>query len=316
MGYGTGAIMAVPGQDERDWEFADALRPADRAHRRSRPRAGTGEAFIGDGPGDQLGQRRDLAWTGCGVDRGQGARSSTGWRRTGTGAAHRHLQAARLAVQPAALLGRAVPDRLRRARPARSRCPSRCCRSSCPRSTTTRRAPSPRTTARPSRSRRWPARPTGSTVDAGPGRRPEALPPRDQHDAAVGRLLLVRAALPGPDQHRARSSTPRSSGTGWARRARATPAASTCTSAASSTPCCTCCTRASGTRCCSTWVTCRAASRSTGCSTRAMIQAYAYTDERGLYVAGRRGRSRTAHGGVHLARASRSPVSTGRWARA
>ena len=40
MGYGTGAIMAVPGQDERDWEFAEALRAADRAHRRRRPRAG------------------------------------------------------------------------------------------------------------------------------------------------------------------------------------------------------------------------------------------------------------------------------------
>ena len=34
-----------------------------------------------------------------------------------------------------------------------------------------------------------------------------------------------------------------------------TPAASTCTSAAWSTPCCTCCTRASGTRCCTTWAT-------------------------------------------------------------
>jgi leucyl-tRNA synthetase len=22
MGYGTGAIMAVPGQDQRDWDFA------------------------------------------------------------------------------------------------------------------------------------------------------------------------------------------------------------------------------------------------------------------------------------------------------
>ena len=31
--YGTGAIMAVPGQDQRDWEFADEVRPADRPHR-------------------------------------------------------------------------------------------------------------------------------------------------------------------------------------------------------------------------------------------------------------------------------------------
>ena len=31
--YGTGAIMAVPGQDQRDWDFAQGLRPADRAHR-------------------------------------------------------------------------------------------------------------------------------------------------------------------------------------------------------------------------------------------------------------------------------------------
>ena len=27
MGYGTGAIMAVPGEDQRDWDFAKAARP-------------------------------------------------------------------------------------------------------------------------------------------------------------------------------------------------------------------------------------------------------------------------------------------------
>ena len=30
IGYGTGAIMAVPGDDQRDWEFATRVRPADR----------------------------------------------------------------------------------------------------------------------------------------------------------------------------------------------------------------------------------------------------------------------------------------------
>lgn len=49
MGYGTGAIMAVPGQDERDWEFAEAfdlqiirtVRPPDSFD---------GTAYAGDGP--------------------------------------------------------------------------------------------------------------------------------------------------------------------------------------------------------------------------------------------------------------------------
>ncbi|MFE3017644.1 leucine--tRNA ligase [Streptomyces sp. NPDC059256] len=49
MGYGTGAIMAVPGQDERDWEFAEAFGlPIIRT---VQPPAGwEGEAFTGQGP--------------------------------------------------------------------------------------------------------------------------------------------------------------------------------------------------------------------------------------------------------------------------
>ncbi|HEX2155028.1 MAG TPA: leucine--tRNA ligase [Acidimicrobiia bacterium] len=49
MGYGTGAIMAVPGQDQRDWDFAskygiDIIRTVE-------PPAGfEGEAYVGDGP--------------------------------------------------------------------------------------------------------------------------------------------------------------------------------------------------------------------------------------------------------------------------
>ena len=49
MGYGTGAIMAVPGQDQRDWDFAAAFGlPIIRT---VRPGADfDGEAYTGDGP--------------------------------------------------------------------------------------------------------------------------------------------------------------------------------------------------------------------------------------------------------------------------
>ncbi|GAB4053070.1 leucine--tRNA ligase [Catellatospora paridis] len=48
-GYGTGAIMAVPGQDERDWEFAEVFElPIIRT---VQPTAGfDGKAFTGEGP--------------------------------------------------------------------------------------------------------------------------------------------------------------------------------------------------------------------------------------------------------------------------
>jgi len=49
MGYGTGAIMAVPGQDERDWEFAERFGlPIIRTVRP--PEGWTGEAYHGEGP--------------------------------------------------------------------------------------------------------------------------------------------------------------------------------------------------------------------------------------------------------------------------
>ncbi len=52
MGYGTGAIMAVPGQDERDWEFAEVfdlpivrtVQPSDDFD------VADGKAYVGDGP--------------------------------------------------------------------------------------------------------------------------------------------------------------------------------------------------------------------------------------------------------------------------
>ena len=48
MGYGTGAIMAVPGEDQRDWDFAEAhgLRIVPTT---SRPTEWTGEAYPGEG---------------------------------------------------------------------------------------------------------------------------------------------------------------------------------------------------------------------------------------------------------------------------
>ncbi|MFI2367160.1 leucine--tRNA ligase [Streptomyces sp. NPDC018833] len=48
MGYGTGAIMAVPGQDERDWEFAEVFElPIVRTVQP--PEGWEGEAFTGQG---------------------------------------------------------------------------------------------------------------------------------------------------------------------------------------------------------------------------------------------------------------------------
>ena len=77
-GYGTGAIMAVPGQDERDWEFAEVFDlPIVRTVQP--PDGFEGKAYLGEGPA--INTRR--SWTAWASPRPR-RRSSSGWRRTGT----------------------------------------------------------------------------------------------------------------------------------------------------------------------------------------------------------------------------------------
>jgi leucyl-tRNA synthetase len=49
MGYGTGAIMAVPGQDQRDWDFATKY-GLDIVRTVAPTEGWDGEAYLGDGP--------------------------------------------------------------------------------------------------------------------------------------------------------------------------------------------------------------------------------------------------------------------------
>ena len=121
MGYGTGAIMAVPGQDKRDWEFAEkfdlpivrTVQPAE-GHPEDEP-------FVGEGPAINS-ANDEISLDGLGVAEAK-ARIIDWLRGQGPRRGDRQLPAARLAVQPPALLGRAVPDRLRRGRAWRTRVP-------------------------------------------------------------------------------------------------------------------------------------------------------------------------------------------------
>ncbi|MDQ1602761.1 MAG: leucyl-tRNA synthetase [Actinomycetota bacterium] len=65
MGYGTGAIMAVPGQDERDWEFATRFGlPIIRTV--APPEGWEGEAYVGEGPAINS-ANDDISLDGLGV---------------------------------------------------------------------------------------------------------------------------------------------------------------------------------------------------------------------------------------------------------
>ncbi|MDQ1730386.1 MAG: leucyl-tRNA synthetase [Pseudonocardiales bacterium] len=74
MGYGTGAIMAVPGQDERDWEFAEifelpivrTVQPSDGFEESG------GKAFTGDGPAINS-ANEDVDLNGLGIEAAKAA---------------------------------------------------------------------------------------------------------------------------------------------------------------------------------------------------------------------------------------------------
>ena len=102
MGYGTGAIMAVPAHDERDFEFAKKVRPADQAGRETGQRRmrQADRAFTGEGIAINSAHHRRPA-----DRRGEGARSSTCWQREGVRAQIDQLQAARLALLAASAIG-------------------------------------------------------------------------------------------------------------------------------------------------------------------------------------------------------------------
>ena len=252
-----------------------------------------------DGLDDRRGQGEDHRLAG-----GQGPRPT----------ATVHVPAAGLAVQPTAVLGRAVPDRVRRARLPRGACPSRCCRSSCPRSTTTRRGPSTRTTRLRARSRRWRGRPRWVEVELDLGDGPQTTGARrtrcrsgpgscwyelrylDPTNDERVRRPRGRAVLDGPATPTVRRRRRPVRRRGRARRA--APAVRAVLAQGAVRP---------GPRV-------ELASRSAGCSTRATSRRYAYTDARGIYVPARE--VVESDGWFFLRGRSRSTGSSARWARA
>ena len=259
-------------------------------------------------------QRRDRAGR-AGRRRGQ-ARDHRLAGRQGRGRGDDHLQAARLAVQPAALLGRAVPDRLRRGRPADRRCPTTMLPVALPEvDDYSPKTFDPTTTPTPSPSRRWPARPSGRTSSWtwATARRPTAARPTR---CRSGPAPAGTTCATWTRRRRALLSTRRSSSTGWAatrragrprrrrpvrrrRRARrAAPAVRPVLAQGAVRP---------GPR-----VSEEPFRR---LFNQGYIQAYAYTDERGFYVPADEVVEDDGRWSSR-ARASRSPASTGRWASA
>ena len=172
MGYGTGAIMAVPAHDERDYAFAERygieIRPVVVPEGEELPERRRLLGPLRERGARQLGRVRRPA-----EPRGEGADRRLA-RRARPRRADDRLPPARLALLPAALLGLPDPDHPLPRAAARLPCPTISCRSSC------RTSPrSPRRVARRSRRPR-----TGSTRPA-PAAAAPALRETDTMDTFV-----------------------------------------------------------------------------------------------------------------------------------
>ena len=163
MGYGTGAIMAVPCGDQRDFEFARVFgldipaiqRPPDEwfAARGIEPTLDTDrwpEAFIGDAPYVNS-ANADVDLNGTDVRRGRRRRRSTpGWRPRAS-ARPRSPTSCATGCSAASATGASRSRSSTTSTAIRTPCPTTCCRCCCPTPTASRRARSTPTTSSPSR---------------------------------------------------------------------------------------------------------------------------------------------------------------------
>ena len=242
-GYGTGAIMAVPGHDQRDWEFAREF----------------GLPIIEVIAGGDI---SDAAYAGEGVLVNSG-----------------YLDKMNVAAAKAAIIARLESDGRGWARieykprgnatgasrsrssmtamGARTRWTTRRCRLNCPMSRTTRRCCSTPTTPAASRRRRWPRRPTGCT-SSWTSAMACSPTPATPTSCRSGRAVPGTSCVTPTRTTQNVSAPRRMRRTGWGPGPPSTgptiPAASTSTSEALSMRCCTCCIRGSGTRCSTTSV--------------------------------------------------------------